>query len=317
MYERAFSDDAYYESVVGDPCNPSFEENTTFQTAFSFNKPVTAPWFQPARFSDNLLFKLVSPPSWCSTSIGNIEFRVNNMPKLTIKGDDGTIYMRGDVLVNNNNFSVYSNNFSVDNEGVSVYNGSVFINRGVHSINFGDAYHSSLGYGISYIGFNAARNGNTKAWSFGGDDAHNGGGVIWSTVNGHILFAAVPSTSGDATTLTDAQIAQHVKLKLLPNGTLVAKDVQVTLNNWPDFVFEKDYSLMNLSETEAFIKENKHLPEIPSAKEIEENGLNLGEMQAKLLQKIEELTLHAIEQQKLIEELQKRLSGLEDKKGGE
>ena len=318
---------------VYDPCNLTYDENTTDKTFYLFNKPVTAPWFQPITYGKDLLFKIESAPLWCPAPIGNIEFRINNTPKLTIRGDDGNIFMNGGVFanseifsvnsgsffVNSVDFSVYSNNFSVNNEGVSVYNGSVFINRGVHSINFGDAYDSLLGYGISYIGFNAARNGNTKTWSFAGDGAHNGGGVIWSTVNGHILFAAVPSSSGSATTLTDAQIAQHVKLKLLPNGTLVAKEVLVTESNsyWPDFVFEKDYSLMNLSETEAFIKENKHLPEIPSAKEIEENGLNLGEMQAKLLQKIEELTLHAIEQQKLIEELQERLSGLEDKKGGE
>ena len=304
---------------VYDPCNLTYDENTTDKTFYLFNKPVTAPWFQPITYGKDLLFKIESAPLWCPAPIGNIEFRVNNMPKLTIKGDNGSIFMNGDVFVNSNNFSVYSRDFSVNNEGVSVYNGSVFINRGVHSINFGDAYHSSLGYGISYIGFNAARNGNTKTWSFDGDGAHNGGSVIWSNIQGTIFFASIPSTSGSATTLTDAQIAQHVKLKLLSNGTLMAKEVQVTSQsyNWPDFVFEKDYSLMNLSETEAFIKENKHLPEIPSAKEIEENGLNLGEMQAKLLQKIEELTLHAIEQQKLIEELQKRLSEIEDKKGGE
>jgi hypothetical protein len=82
-------------------------------------------------------------------------------------------------------------------------------------------------------------------------------------------------------------------------------------------VFEKDYSLMSLQETETFIKENKHLPNIPSAAEVEENGIQLGEMNALLLQKIEELTLHMIEQQKLIEELQKSLFELKSKKGGE
>ena len=105
--------------------------------------------------------------------------------------------------------------------------------------------------------------------------------------------------------------------KLAVNGTISTKEVIVTLTGWSDFVFDTDYKLLSLHELEQFIKENKHLPEIPSAKEVEENGIHLGEMQAKFLQKIEELTLHAIEQQKLIEELQKRLSELENKKGGE
>ena len=70
---------------------------------------------------------------------------------------------------------------------------------------------------------------------------------------------------------------------------------------------------------EAFIKTNKHLPEIPSEKEVKENGFNLGEMQGKLLLKVEELTLYIIEQQKLIEGLQKQVKELQktNEKGGE
>ncbi len=108
--------------------------------------------------------------------------------------------------------------------------------------------------------------------------------------------------------------------KLAVNGTIRAREVLVTLSGWSDFVFASDYKLLSLSEVEQFIKQNKHLPEIPSAKEVEENGISLGEMQAKLLQKIEELMLYTIEQQKLIEELQKQLKELQQKandKGGE
>jgi len=88
-------------------------------------------------------------------------------------------------------------------------------------------------------------------------------------------------------------------------------------NYWYDHVFYPDYNLRPLDELEQFIKENNHLPEIPSAKEVKENGLDLGDMQGKLLLKIEELTLYTIEQQKLIEALEKRLSELENEKGGE
>ncbi|GGD07570.1 hypothetical protein GCM10011368_06870 [Hyunsoonleella pacifica] len=73
------------------------------------------------------------------------------------------------------------------------------------------------------------------------------------------------------------------------------------MNNWPDYVFTNDYKLPTLLEVEAYIKENGHLPNIDSAKEVEKNGVLLGEMNAKLLEKIEELTLYIIEQQKQIE----------------
>lgn len=72
-----------------------------------------------------------------------------------------------------------------------------------------------------------------------------------------------------------------------------------------DFVFDPTYNLMPLNKVEEFVKANRHLPEIPSAAEVEKKGLSMGEMQNKLLQKIEELTLYVIEQQKQIEELKK------------
>lgn len=84
-------------------------------------------------------------------------------------------------------------------------------------------------------------------------------------------------------------------------GKIIADEVEIKVNKTdsiPDFVFEPDYKLRTLSEVEAYITKNKHLPEIQSAKEIHENGLNLNEFQMKLLQKIEELTLYTIEQNK-------------------
>jgi len=69
-------------------------------------------------------------------------------------------------------------------------------------------------------------------------------------------------------------------------------------------VFEDDYNLSPLSEVEQYIKQNNRLPNIPSAKEVEGNGVNLGDMQSKLLQKVEELTLYIIALEKQIKELQ-------------
>ena len=79
-------------------------------------------------------------------------------------------------------------------------------------------------------------------------------------------------------------------------GTIRATEIKVEANGQTaDFVFDSSCQLRNLQEEEAFIRENKHLPEIPSAKEMEANGVNLAEMNKLLLQKIEELTLYAIE----------------------
>lgn len=76
--------------------------------------------------------------------------------------------------------------------------------------------------------------------------------------------------------------------------------------NWSDFVFDKNYKLQSLSSVEEFINKHKHLPEIPSAKEVAANGIDIAEMDAKLLQKIEELTLYVIQQQKEINELKNK-----------
>ena len=104
---------------------------------------------------------------------------------------------------------------------------------------------------------------------------------------------------------------------LTVNGTIRSKKVIVD-TGWSDFVFEDDYSLMPLHSLAKFIEKNNHLPEMPTAKEVESNGISLGEMDAKLLQKIEELTLYVIElkmeneqQQQLIEEQSKQLKKLE------
>ncbi|MEQ8244348.1 hypothetical protein [Fulvivirga sp.] len=92
--------------------------------------------------------------------------------------------------------------------------------------------------------------------------------------------------------------------KLDVNGTIHASEVLVDLNfPGPDYVFEEDYPLSSLSEIEAYIKQNKHLPEVPSAAQMKEEGVNVIEMQMLLLKKVEELTLLLIEQNQKMEKL--------------
>ncbi|MEQ8359410.1 MAG: tail fiber protein [Cytophagales bacterium] len=94
--------------------------------------------------------------------------------------------------------------------------------------------------------------------------------------------------------------------KLTVKGNIHAQEVKVDLNGAvaPDYVFERDYPLQSLEELKSYIDQNKHLPEIPSAKQMEEEGINLKEMNLLLLRKIEEMTLHLIDQNEQMEKLQ-------------
>lgn len=112
-------------------------------------------------------------------------------------------------------------------------------------------------------------------------------------------------------TAKDTNQLPYKLLQLDNDGLLRTREIKVDLNSWPDYVFNKNYYLMPLKEVEIFINNNGHLPNVSPAKIIEEEGLNLGETNKLLMQKIEELTLYLIEQQKLLEQQQKRIEALE------
>ncbi len=100
----------------------------------------------------------------------------------------------------------------------------------------------------------------------------------------------------------------HSNALLSVNGKILAQSIYVNTdpNVWADYVFEKNYKLMNLEEVEKFYLQNKHLPGVPSAKEVQENGDNLVETDAVLLKKIEELTLYIVELKKEVNELKSK-----------
>jgi hypothetical protein len=157
-------------------------------------------------------------------------------------------------------------------------------------------------------------------------------------IKGNLGITHISSTNWEAASLikvdndvTKAFVVENTALgeivfNIWGNGIVNAKkiyaeEISVIANamdiSWYDHVFNQDYKLMSLSELEQFIKINKHLPEIPSEKEVKENGLDLAKISGKLLLKIEELTLYIIEQEKKVQEMQKRLSELEARQGGE
>jgi hypothetical protein len=143
--------------------------------------------------------------------------------------------------------------------------------------------------------------------------------------SGNVGYQFSPNGSIGMTITTAGKVGigtLHPDVELAVKGVIHSSEVRVDMGvQGPDYVFEKDYNLLSLTELETYINQNKHLPEVPSAKEMEKDGLNLKEMNLILLKKVEELTLHLIEQQKRMEhmdsenvQLQKRLTIIENKK---
>lgn len=121
-------------------------------------------------------------------------------------------------------------------------------------------------------------------------------------VNGTTITEGLLVTSGNVGIGTE-----NPQNKLDVNGTIRAKEILVE-SNWADFVFKKGYKLPSLGEVEKHIKEKGTLPNVPSAEEVKANGVSLGVTNVLLLQKIEELTLYVIQQQKEIEELKSKIT---------
>lgn len=150
------------------------------------------------------------------------------------------------------------------------------------------------------------KNGNKKI-GFGVDgskgyiyeDYNNGISKVITFQDGRVGIGDLTSGSSEIT-----MTGSH---KLFVTGGITAEEVKVKVKTaWSDYVFYPDYQLKSLAEVETFIKQNGHLPEVPNAKTVEENGIELGEMNALLLRKIEELTLYILEQEKRIKALEEK-----------
>lgn len=166
--------------------------------------------------------------------------------------------------------------------------------------------------------FQVESNGNTFAYLGGADlnlkcpaRGNNGSGRALVHDFGNILSLNFDNDFTGGTRIGNTFLVKGDNASL--QGKFEAKEIKVTLTPTADFVFAEDYDLPKLEDVEKHIKEKKHLPEVAPAKQMEKEGVNVGEFQIKLLQKIEELTLYTIEQNKLIKEQQKRIDVLENK----
>lgn len=150
---------------------------------------------------------------------------------------------------------------------------------------------------------------------------YTGGSMIFNCEGtGNIKFTTVADATNATTIYNTTKVQMLITktgnvgigtetpdTKLAVNGTIHSKEVVVDLIGWPDYVFEKDYNLMTLNELEISINKNKHLPNIPSSDEIECNGLGLGDMNKKLMEKVEELTLYIIQLNKELQEVKSQI----------
>jgi len=151
------------------------------------------------------------------------------------------------------------------------------------------------------IWFNNSANAETSFIGQYTDDLWGIFGNAWQfAVNRNDGTVYLGSNNLDAENLN---IGTGYKLRVF--GKMIAEEVRVQLKTaWPDYVFSKNYQLRSLPETEKYIAENNHLPNMPAASEVEKNGIALGDMQTKMMEKIEELTLYIIEQDKRIMRLE-------------
>ncbi len=135
-------------------------------------------------------------------------------------------------------------------------------------------------------------------------------GMAMKFIANGIEFVTAPPNNSPATITTLMRIKSDGSVSI--DGKLTTKEVKVQLNVWSDFVFNDDYKLKKLDEVESYINNNNRLPDMPSEITVIENGINLGQMDAKLLQKIEELTLYMIDMNKRMNLIETENSELKD-----
>lgn len=118
--------------------------------------------------------------------------------------------------------------------------------------------------------------------------------------------SAILTLNGSQVTI--GQITPATGYKLSVGGKAICEELKVQLQgNWPDYVFKKDYQLKSFDELRSFIQQNNHLPNIPKASELEKTGIEVGEMQRKMMEKIEELTLYILQLEQQVQEMKKQL----------
>jgi hypothetical protein len=142
------------------------------------------------------------------------------------------------------------------------------------------------------------------------ENPNNNNTTFYVATDGRTIIS---SSNSDAFEIRDPNNSNKVNFKVKTNGETYSRFVRVSVQNFPDYVFAQGYKLPKLEDVELYYQTNKHLPEIPSASEVENSGLDLGEMNKLLLKKVEELTIYLVEQNKTVETQKLKLKEIENK----
>ncbi|HRH01812.1 MAG TPA: SprB repeat-containing protein [Bacteroidia bacterium] len=288
------------------------------------------PTYNTQLISSSLLTKLISGNLTLNNQNNEI-FSINSDGK-TVFGNPNNPTFYISPVINN------SNTYTTGKVGIATSNPTALFQVGesVTSVSIGDFFNNSHPWTTNYVGFNASREhimGATAppygTWKFNGDDGlANAGAIIAGSLKGDLRFISIGEDAADpevAIYRDDNVVLSNVRMtihhsgivsigtsltatmdpaegyKLYVNGGIKAEKIKVEVpsaHGWADFVFDENYKNMPLPEIEKYIKTYKHLPGIPSECEVKENGVDIVEMQVKLLKSLEELTLHLIELEK-------------------
>ena len=210
------------------------------------------------------------------------------------------------------------------NKVLEIFNSSTLLNSQSHIVlSTGATFNNSSAGTVTWMSKNSsgfkgmAYIGSTTQ---GDASVNSSANLVFATSNGGAVHARMVIDKDGNIEIGKETQTMTMSIK----GKIRSQEIKVETANWPDYVFGKDYELPSLQEIEQHIKEKGHLPGIPSAVEVKANGVDLGEMNAKLLKKIEELTLYLIEsekrntlqnakQQNLIDQQQKDIKYLKSK----
>ena len=259
----------------------------------------------------SLLFKTNNTQRMKLDSLGNLGIGVNiPAAKLDV---DGKIRFGGNSKVSVNSYTDGTNTNIV-------FNGVDYGLAMLQADRYGGTVYSATDQYIDLRGNGVAIKSFTTYFTEGALDLNTATNIttagykLFTVKNQNVMKSYIDKDGGawfnssvgiGTTNITD------VNYKLFVETGIRTRKVKVDQVSWADYVFKPEYKLRPLAEVESFIRRNNHLPEVPSEKEVKENGVDLGENQVALLKKIEELTLYLIDQNKEIKEQNKRLEQLE------
>lgn len=298
-----------------------------------------------------VMYRTNGSPLWQTGTIGTNEFLIRNaqtaIAAVTIDNTTNNIAL-GPVLPNANTLTVggnadisgklgigiaspYANKLDVAGASssepvVNISNATTGINVDVRGLQVSSVTNPGYGIGLQstggYMGLYGYANATTYTggafgvYGYAGGSASSGTryGIYGYAYGGSENWGGYFPTKTYTSELRVGGTQGASGYVACINGKLIATEVRVELqSSWPDYVFSKEHNLMSIDELEEHIYNNNHLPGIPPAYEIESNGIMLGEMQTKTMEKVEELTLYIIQLNKENKELKARLEKLENK----